>query len=219
MSKRREIGCQMRRGPIWLVCVFVVAVFSFPAPVMSQRLGRLFSTPEERTLLNELRNNRDLVAPEPEPLQQTTVEEPAVERLTIDGIVIRSGGANSAWVNGRPVSDGWTTREGVRVDAASVGRSGRVKITLPSGVDTIDLKPGQKIDVESGVVVEAYEPLAPSDRTSVFDSATPEPGGAPAVGGGTDSEAPDAPADTPAPVKATTPEEFLQKLQQVLGDG
>ncbi len=133
----------------------------------AQRLGRLFSTPEERALLDELRRERKIVAPDPQ-VTEIVPDTPTVEQVTINGVVLRSGGTNSAWINGRQVDAGARTREGVRVDT-SPADGGRVKITLPSGAETIDLKPGQKIDVDSGVVVEAYERASGARAYTVFD--------------------------------------------------
>lgn len=214
MTASRTSACRKHGGSAWWIGVLVVAA-TFALPAESQRLGRFFSTPDERELLDELRRNRDLAGPEPEPLTQEPVQETVVEQLSIDGVVIRSGGANSAWVNGRPVSDGWTTREGVRVDAASVGRSGRVIITLPSGVDTIDLKPGQKIDVESGLVMEAYEPFAPPEGASVFGAPALDDSAVPAA----EAEAAGAPSEAPAPADEMTREQILERIQRALGGG
>lgn len=133
----------------------------------AQRLGRLFSTPEERALLDELRRERKIVAPDPQ-VTEIVPDTPTVEQVTINGVVLRSGGVNSAWINGRQVDAGARTREGVRVDT-SPADGGRVKITLPSGAETIDLKPGQKIDVDSGVVVEGYERASGARAYTVFD--------------------------------------------------
>ena len=169
MSAGRDSGRHALCGTAGPVCAFLVVVF-LAVPATGQGLGRFFSTPEERARLDEIRANRDLIEPDPEPATQAAPQAPVVEQLSIEGLVIRSGGTGSAWVNGRPVFDGWTTREGVRVDAAPAGRSGGVKITLPSGADTIDLKPGQSIDVETGVVVEAYERKGLANGPSAFGS-------------------------------------------------
>lgn len=162
-----------------LICMFFLMA-CFAVAASSEELGRFFSTPGERAVLDEIRANRDLTEPAPAPVTPEAPPAPVVEELSIEGLVIRSGGADAAWINGRPVLDGWTTREGVRVDASSVGGSGRVKITLPSGAGTIDLKPGQKIDVDTGVVVEGYQRSEADIGASAFgstamdDSASPD---------------------------------------------
>ncbi len=153
---------------------FHLAAFGFAAfflilPLMAdaQRLGRLFSTPDERALLDELRRERQIVDPDPQ-VTEIIPDSPSVEQVTIDGVVLRSSGADSAWVNGRQVDGGSRTREGVRVDTSAT-QGGRVKITLPSGAETIDLKPGQKIDVDSGIVIEVYERASGGRAYTVFD--------------------------------------------------
>lgn len=156
-----------RRVPI-LMAVGIAAVLMMLPPIAgAQRLGRLFSTPDERALLDELRREQQIVEPEPQ-AEEVFSDTPSVEHVTINGIVLRSDGADSAWINGRQVDAGARTRDGVRVDTSAT-RGGRVRITLPSGAETVDLKPGQKIDVESGVVVEAYERSSGSRPYTVFD--------------------------------------------------
>jgi hypothetical protein len=144
------------------------ALVLLPRAAEAQRLGRLFSTSDERALLDELRREQKIVAPDQQAVAEIVPDTPSVEQVTINGVVLRSGGVNSAWINGRQVDAGARTREGVRVDT-SANRAGGVKITLPSGAETINLKPGQKIDVDSGVVVEAYERASGARAYTVFD--------------------------------------------------
>lgn len=184
----------------------------------AQRLGRLFSTPEERALLDELRRERNIVAPDPQAVVTAVPDVPAVEQVTIDGVVLRSSGADSAWINGRQVSGGARTREGVRVDT-STSRGGRVKITLPSGADTIDLKPGQRIDVNSGVVVEAYERASDPGGDTVFDRVSSEAGGTlePDPGSPPPENAPAEEGAGPAgPGRIQYPEALLERIRRAL---
>lgn len=144
--------------------IALAGMLIFAVPAMSQaqqqRLGRLFSTPEERLQLDEIRREYEYgQAPEPEPeveLPKVEVKRgPTFSQFTINGVVLRSNGTGSTWVNGARVNQGEVTREGVRIEKAEGGK--RVKIVLPSGADSIRLKAGQKIDVASGAVLEAYE--------------------------------------------------------------
>ena len=137
-----------------------VLLVGFTSGAEAQRLGRLFSTPEERLQLDELRRELEYgqpPEPEPEPdrIEVKVQRGPTFSQFTINGVVLRSGGGGSTWVNGTRVEQGAVTREGVRVDASDDGN--QVKIVLPSGVHTIQLKAGQKIDVASGAVLEAFE--------------------------------------------------------------
>ena len=95
-----------------------------------------------------------------------------VLQLSVDGVVLRSDGLESTWVNGSPVVGG-VTREGLRVEAERGSTAGDVSITLPSGLEIVRLRPGQKVDVVSGTVIEVYEREQSEGAASVF-----EPGGA-----------------------------------------
>lgn len=199
---------------IWGLTAALVLV-SYDAE--SQRLGRLFSTPEERALLDELRRERKIVAPDPQ-VTEIVPDTPTVEQVTINGVVLRSGGVNSAWINGRQVDAGARTREGVRVDTSPVD-GGRVKITLPSGAETIDLKPGQKIDVDSGVVMEAYESASGARAYTVFDRVAID--GEESAGPGADAPAPGDPRreEQAAPVGAESadyPPALLERVRRAL---
>ncbi|MGI9334135.1 MAG: hypothetical protein ACR2RL_13385 [Gammaproteobacteria bacterium] len=126
-------------------------------------LGRLFLTPEQRRQLDELRNRKPLpaqvvraVEPEAEPAPDTELVEPegpVVSELTVNGMVLRKGGLSAAWVNGSPIWSGSVTREGIVV---RTGR-GSVRVVLPSGAQSMQIKPGQMIDVETGSVYEPYD--------------------------------------------------------------
>ncbi len=210
-GSHRRPGPSTRSAGLLFACVLGMW---WPAG-SAQELGRLFSTADERAILNEIRRDRHMAIPEPAPQPVAAVEPPKVEQLSIDGLVIRSGGANSAWINGRPVSGGWITREGVRVDTTSGQGGGTVKFTLPSGLDTVALKPGQKIDVTTGVVVEVYERESQLDAASAFER--PGTGVEEVVEGAAEPSPPDEPEDKHSPESApvrTPPANPEQSLGQ-----
>lgn len=161
-------------GPILLVC---------GSAVDAQSLGRLFTTPQQRQSLDEIRYDartaRPEPVPDPEPVAATPSpqpQEPIVSKLVINGVVKRSGGRSTVWVNGEQVRPGGVSRDGIAVNP-SRRRARGVQIRLPSGTETIELKPGQKIDVATGAVVEAYEASPASDAPSAFPAASPVPRG------------------------------------------
>ena len=97
------------------------------------------------------------------------------------------------------------TREGVRVDTMPDGKG--VKITLPSGADTIQLKAGQKIDVASGAVLDAFEYREGEDSRNAFDAGE----------GGGDGLLEQA---TEVGEKAVeSAKDVVERLKKVLGDG
>lgn len=135
------------------------------APADAAPLGRLFLTPDQRRALDELRDRKPQPAPvaiapqaQPEvepaaPEPEAEPEPPVVSELTVNGIILRKNGLSAAWVNGAPILNGSMTREGVVV---RTGRGG-VRMVMPGGESTLRLKPGQKVDVANGSVLEAYQ--------------------------------------------------------------
>lgn len=198
------------------LAVVLVALGLSAAQTQAQSLGRLFTTPEQRSALDEIRVQAQFEepAPEPEPAPRAAVtteaKEPVVSKLTINGIVRRSGGRTSVWVNGDEIERGSRTREGVAVDAA---RADLVRLRLPSGTQSIALRPGQAIDVRSGLVLDAYEHNPSAGRQTAFPAASSSSGGpdsAPIPAAGETSASPTSGASTPQnPLTA----EVLQQIE------
>ncbi|HEX9181389.1 MAG TPA: hypothetical protein VF859_13390, partial [Burkholderiales bacterium] len=61
------------------------------APAQADQLGRLFFTPEQRATLESLRL-----------VPATAAAATPTDRVSVDGIVQRSGGAATVWINGVP---------------------------------------------------------------------------------------------------------------------
>ncbi len=89
----------MKRRLLVLLCAALLA----PAAAAEEALGRLFFTPEKRAALERSRKLN---------LRQTQQIEGAT--MSLEGIVRRSDGSGTAWINGRPhnVSD---PRHGVAI--------------------------------------------------------------------------------------------------------
>ena len=168
-----------------------------PAPDShAQRLGRLFSTPEQRAALDGMRDDPGFgrkpapaaaAAAEPEPVAGSgpkprpepvagsgpePMPEPAAPAVTINGIVLRGGVQRVSWINGVAVDAGAAAPGGLRIDA---GRApdGRFRVRLPDGRSTIDLKPGQKTGVVKGRVLEGYEHAPALLRQGAAPSVSP----------------------------------------------
>ncbi len=210
MSARRRVAAALLGG--------VVAALAGPPEAHAQRLGRLFTSPEQRATLDELRYQAQFTRPAPEPEAQPAVaaaqpepqaEGPMISRLTVNGVVRQSGGRGSVWVNGDEVRRGSVTREGIQVDPAGIG--GRnVRVRLPSGVESVELKPGQQIDVQSGAVLEPYERARGADAAPTgFESPESEARRPPAGEAPADASGEAAPAPAPAPAR----EALAQRLR------
>ena len=163
MTGSRQAGSPGTRLA-WCLVLFM----TFSGGAGAQGLDRLFTSVEQRQQLDLARReaaNAPVVDDTPKKATQTQRVQPVTGSLTVNGIVIRSSGYNTSWVNGDQVSPGGLTPDGLAVERGSHG----MRIRLPSGIDTVELAPGQKIDVSSGVVLDAYEQQVTADSTSAFD--------------------------------------------------
>ena len=160
-------------------CVGIAAllVTYADAPAV-ETFGRLFFSAEERSTLDDLRDQADDNGPAPvtNPNSRAPVA-PVVDVISFDGKVERSGGgATTVWVNGRAVLAVGKTVEGISIEP-SRGSSGETRFTLPSsdaGRTDFSLKVGQKIAVQSGKVLDSYEARAAEDAQSVFAGELPK---------------------------------------------
>jgi hypothetical protein len=133
-------------------------------------LGRLFFTPQQRAQLDMARKQRAH-----RPVIEATAEDalPPTAVVTYSGMVQRSDGRSTVWINNRAVHDrshGDSAEPRARVDD-----SGAASITLPQQQRSIRLKVGQTAEVASGHVVESYarRPARPPTATSAPPHAEP----------------------------------------------
>lgn len=195
---------------------------SWPTTADAEQLGRLFSTVEQRIDLDEIRDDPDFGKEEAPTV--TAVEQapkgPSVTAVTVNGVVLRSGGRDVSWINGSRIDAGDATPDGVRVEADR-SQGGSVKIRIPDGPETIALKPGQKIDVARGQVYEAYELGVNEEAASAFEReddpigppGTPAP---PVFEGKLPPGESDANADAPGQLLELVPDEMRQLLDRVV---
>lgn len=160
-------------------CVGIAALFVIYADApAAETFGRLFFSAEERSTLDDLRDQAVDEGPAPvtNPNSRDPVA-PVVDVISFDGKVERSGGGGTTvWLNGRAVLAESKTVEGISIEP-SRGTSGKTRFTLPSsdaGITDFSLKVGQKIAVQSGKVLDSYEARAAEDAQSVFARELPK---------------------------------------------
>lgn len=133
----------------------------------AEPLGRLFFTPEQRAQLDTLRT-RKVVAVQ-------TKDEPPPEIVTYSGIIRRSDGKTTVWVNNQALSEA-----DLRDQPAIAGRISRDgKILLGAGKGGMQLKVGQSAELLSGRVAESYS--AAQTAPAPASKPKPEPKTAPAA--------------------------------------
>lgn len=153
-------------------CALAATATSVPAPAQ-ERLGRLFFTPAQRASLDVARSQRARTALSTEkPEQEAT---PVPQTITYGGVLQRSDGKTTVWINNQPVHD----RESAGA-AAIVGRvrpDGSVTLQVPQSGRSVILKPGQSVELLSGAVEEAYsrklEPSRPEPKPAATPAAKP----------------------------------------------
>ena len=107
----------------------------------AEALGRLFLTPERRAVLER---QRLLNIQEVQAIEGSTV--------TLDGIVTRSSGRNTVWVNQRPQHEN-TLGTGVTTSISPVS-PGRVTLA-PGDAPPVSLRVGQSINRDTGEKTDA----------------------------------------------------------------
>ncbi|MGH8622341.1 MAG: hypothetical protein ACRET3_09400 [Burkholderiales bacterium] len=133
-----------------LACATLAAAIPVPAPAQ-ERLGRLFFTPAQRASLDIARSQRARAALSTEKSEEAA---PVPQTITYGGLVRRSDGRTTVWINNQPVHD----RESAGA-AAIVGRvraDGSVTLQVPQSGRSVNLKPGQSVELLSGAVEEGY---------------------------------------------------------------
>ncbi len=143
----------------------IALALAMPAAAADPSLGRLFFTPSQRALLDVARSQRTRVTVATEVTEATVeVSEPVPQTITYGGMVRRSDGRTTVWLNDRPLddpkkADGPTIIRQVRPDGA-------VTLEVPQSSRRVDLKVGQSVEVLSGSVAEGYRrpPAADGDK-------------------------------------------------------
>ena len=166
--------------------------------------GRMFFTPAQRAALDSFRKlniesavvgeddrDKDLVAPHP----------PAgPEHMSVSGVIRRSDGKNTVWINNRAVDAG----QPGSVNVAPGKNDNRVKLTAPQSGRSFELKVGQSVEVTSGTIEEGY-----ARRAVAKPAPEPEPADKPAATSAT----------TPKPQTATPPPRRAPDLKEPVGPG
>jgi hypothetical protein len=120
------------------------------APAAPPVLGRLFATPEQRADLDQRRNNGLLGAaakPAAPVAEAAAPPPPPPAPIELNGIVKRSGGQSTIWLN--------QVAQGVGNQNLPATRAGSpaLKVNTPDGRH-IEMKAGQRYDLGEGRVKE-----------------------------------------------------------------
>lgn len=165
LPKRARTGA----GTTAALAALLVAVTGLSsAPV--QALGRLFLTPKERIMLEKRRHAEQqqpqpLVMTPPEPVEPEpeAAPPPEVPSITVNGVVQRSDGESTAWVNGMNTQTGDLSSQSITVEPKGI-EGEKVRIKTPKHLPDVELKPGQTYQPTIGDIVDVYGPKAQTPK-------------------------------------------------------
>ena len=118
----------------------------------AEPMGRFFFTPAQRASLDIARTRRARNTLSTEGMEETAA--PVAQSVTYGGMVRRSDGKSTVWINGRPVNDSEPIG-GISV-VGRIRSDGSVSLQVPQSGRSVDLKPGQSVELLSGTIEEAF---------------------------------------------------------------
>ena len=133
-----------------LALLFVA--LSAPATAADSTVGRLFFTPSQRASLDVARSQRTRVTVATERTEELL--QPAPQTITYGGMVRRSDGQTTVWLNNRRVDESRPAAGATIV--RQVRPNGAVTLEVPQSNRRVDLKVGQSVEVLSGSIGEGY---------------------------------------------------------------
>lgn len=151
----------------------LLALAAQPAAAADSAIGRIFYTPEQRAQLDSLRVRKAVAT--------QVREEPVPEVITYQGIVRRSDGKATVWVNNEALSDADLRLKQSLV--GRIGRNGQVILQTPqaAGSGQVQLKVGQSAELLSGRIEESYTAAPAGRESSVPVKPTPGKSSAPSA--------------------------------------
>ena len=131
----------------WLAFItLMLPLVSFSA----EPLGRLFFTPQQRATLDNSRGQKIKIE-----VETVETEPPAMEIISFNGVIKRSDGQSTVWINHHPLNEK-RAPSGIKIISRSVDDAS-VTLQLPQSSSNVDLKVGQNLDTASGQIQESYQ--------------------------------------------------------------
>lgn len=160
-----------------LALACLAAAIAAPAPA-AEPLGRLFFTPAQRSSLDVARSQRTRVTVATERTEETAAPMPEV--ISYGGMVRRSDGRTTVWINNRAVSE--KEAAGGSPIVSQVRPDGAVSLQVPQSGRSVSLKVGQSVELLSGSVEEGHmrrttpQPESKPGPPAAKGAAPPKPG-------------------------------------------
>lgn len=169
LTRQRGGNCPLspKGASGYLIAGLTVGLGLLSHGIRADDLGRLFTTPEERQMLEALRNQPPRAEAPPEPLETEALapEPPPVQRVRVDGFVSRSRGNNTVWINGTNSLTGDLGSHQVDVNVRGI-RGQTVPVRVQNSPVGVGLKPGQTFDPSASRVVDLYQETSDAEVRS-----------------------------------------------------
>jgi hypothetical protein len=165
-QRGRDTGEEaVRLAPFALVLTLLA-----PPAVAAEPLGRLFYTPDQRSSLDTARSKRARTALATE--KEEPPAPPSPEVVTYGGMVRRSDGKTTVWLNNHAVGE----KEAASRLVGKVRPDGSVTLQSPQTGKNVELRVGQRAELLSGRVEEVYRqaPARKPELTPAEPAAKPE---------------------------------------------
>lgn len=121
-------------------------------PEISRGMGqlRLFTTIDDRNQLDRARRELDRQPVQTTPTKRVVAVKKPLPKVRVQGLVKRSSGEDTVWINGAGIESG-KRRGDIAISSVRHGGQARVRV---GGKSSVNLKPGQTFDPDSGRVRE-----------------------------------------------------------------
>jgi hypothetical protein len=136
---------------ITVALLFAAALAVAPGAGAADGLGRLFTTPAQRAQLDDARRSapeQTVAAEAARPAARTERPQESPGALTVRGVVERSDGRSTAWINDANTYQGDVGAAHRHVDRAGIAGDA-VTLKLEDGQATVKMKVGQTLDPAS----------------------------------------------------------------------
>ncbi len=129
--------------------LFLVIGLAVSPPVIADNLGRLFTTQGERIKLEKIRNAKE----EPKKVEVVKIEDIidkvekkeekkiVLDTISLKGLVHRSDGKNTAWINDSNTFEGDLESQYIQVEDTGITQD-HVQLVMPDKTTKIELKVG-----------------------------------------------------------------------------
>ncbi len=134
---------------IYSTMLLIIVSFTIINPVHADNLGRLFTSADDRKTLEKIRHEKvEIKKPETVKIEKNSelvaTKKEIVTRntITLKGLVYRSNGKNTAWINDTNTFDGDLESQFIYVPVNKINRD-KVTIIMSDDNTSVELKVGQ----------------------------------------------------------------------------